>query len=572
MSLLSSSCCCGKCFFGIRSADPLDPNFDDFVACAHSTAETLELKIPRPAYNSGVSEVGITQDGSSDVCPCVGIYKFSASAPASSTIEVDYEHFHQRDQAGRVYTWFYETPLNVYPSCEDACSGYDQTSPGPNDFNCCDDPVPSNQQCSQTHRVFSAIGNIEAASRFQQDVITTGVAPHLSSELHAEDSDFGEDFFFLQGISNSSSTKLYKHWEWNTSTNSVQQKTNRTLERTMLCVVHKEKWWVRDYNSLTLPDNQDGSASDRGAANSRTPKYWSFGCSGVPLFSWEIRELSSLTTAQQDEVFEAVGKGEFIPENLCDILESDGILEVKDYGRSDGKIVKKTLRAAAHPLEADVTQYFFARPGGWTFVCQDFAASPATAILNWPQIARQSRFNPSGDSFGTSGCFTGAPIPTNGGVACNSTKIDGPVGSGTCDVCGTLPDGCDLGTASVCGDVTPEICLQDMIVGNCKGCWIQFTQYQTGTGNGGLGCGGSYDSYLCRVAPEETQCDFGSLPDEMSHRIPVPVSNVSRQPGSTTTLCCDGDASFSNNGPKCPANTVDSTVQCDDPTVWGPNI
>ena len=43
-----------------KNADPLDPNFDNFVACAHSTAETLELKIPRPAYNSGVSEVGIT--------------------------------------------------------------------------------------------------------------------------------------------------------------------------------------------------------------------------------------------------------------------------------------------------------------------------------------------------------------------------------------------------------------------------------------------------------------------------------------------------------------------------------
>ena len=578
---LTRTCCCGKCFFGIRSASPLDPNFDDFAACLHNTSETLELKIPRPAFSSGQSETAIIDNGSdpANPCPCQGVYKFASVAPASDTIEVDYSHFHYLSGTGRTYTWFYQAAVAnaLYPPATNGCCGYDGASPNPNDELCVMNSDVLNT-CATGYRPFDPVTHGSAyCTVLQRDLITTGIGPARSSSSDAENCDFGDGFFFLQDIANSNPNDFYNHWVWNSITQSVQQVSARTLEQTMLCVVHKEKWWERGYNSLTKPDSEGGSASDRNAATSRTPKYWVFGCSGVPLFSWEIKELSSLTTVQQDKVFESVSNNEPIPEAICDILESDGILKVKDYGRSTGEIIKKTLRSSNFPLTPDVTQYFYARPGGWTFVCQDFAESPSVAITRWPQILRQGRFDPQGDTWGASGCFTGAPIPTNNGTSCVSTKIASPPGfPGECNVCdnpNTFPSTCDPGTTSTCGGTTPDICFIDTIVGNCKGCWIQFVQYQKGTGEGGLGCGGVYDSYLCRVPAVNPACDFGLLPDEIFHEIPYVVSAASRLNAlSSAGLCCDGDGSITFGPVQCPGNNPNSPDECDDPTDWGPCI
>ena len=55
--------------------------------------------------------------------------------------------------------------------------------------------------------------------------------------------------------------------------------------------------------------------------------------------------------------------------------------------------------------------------------------------------------------------------------------------------------------------------------------------------------------------------------------IPVVVSNQSRlSPPVSTPLCCDGQASFNFNSVKCPASSVDSSLECFDPTVFGPCI
>ncbi len=576
---LTRTCCCEKCFFGIRSADPLDPNFDDFVACAHNTSETLELKIPRPAHRSGVSQTGINDEGD---CPCCGNYLQYSSCDERDTIEVDYKHFQHNDLT-RVYTWFYEKD-GLWPLPTNDCCGYDGTCPPNSNDALCIDPGPDNcyQGCASGGNGDWRMQDGALATRLQQDLISYGSGPGkaggaFGNPTRVADCEYGESYFWLQGIADSDKSTFYKHWYYDTFFGAVLQASNRTLERTLLCVFHKEKWWKRDYNSLDWEDNPEvpeGSDDDVASAT-RTPKYWVFACSGIPLYSWEVKELSSLTVAEQDDLIQRIALDQPVPESYLDTLEADGILELKDYDRADGKIIKKTLRPA---LGNDVTEYFFARPGGWTFVCIDFAQYPATAIEDWPQIARRSRWesNPS-YSFGSSGCFTGAPIPSE--CECESVKISpNPAGCpDSCDTCGdgsNLPDGCTLGVSTGCSD-RPGECTPDLIWGNCKGCWIQYVQYvttgaTTASGNPPQGCEGVYNSYLCRV-PVDGTCDFGLLPDDVHHFAPVNLSAFIRN-GGTADLCCEGQGLYKAGVYVCPAKNPNSQEECDEPPDWGPCI
>ncbi len=546
---LTRTCCCGKCFFGARSTDP------DATACLHNKTEVLELRIPRPAYTNAVTIRSFSD------CNCAGSYKVGTTCQASDTIEVDYDHFHPED---RTYTWFYEKPSdgNIWPPCTSPCCGYDDGSPGFNDAECCD----SGLQCSTTYRQYTGL----AASRLQQQIIEDGSVPHLGNDSDAEDCEFGDAYWFLQGVANADPDHRFRHW---VVINGVVSETStyRSMEETMLCVVHKEKWWERGYNSLSHDDNPsvpDGSTDDQAAA-CRTPKYWIFACAGVPLYSWEIKQLSSLTTIQQDQVLVAIDAGNPIPENLADILERDGILLAKDYQRGDGTIVKKTLRFIDNDnngADTTETEYFYARPGGWTYVCPNFSSSPGTDLeAYFPQIPR--RYDTTCDFGSDNNCFTAAPIPTNN---CACTSSGGPSG---CNYCDGDTVGCSPGLISACGGTSNIFCMQDIIVGNCRGVWVQFSQYdlELPTAANEYTCNTSNDGFICRVDPGGT-CDFGSLPDEISHQIPTEVSESVRNGDTTGGLCCGGDGTYEINATtQCPAITPNA-ADCDDPTNWGPNV
>ncbi len=578
MSGVLAKCCCGKCFFGIRSADPQDDDYDDFVACRHNTSETLELKIPRPAHESGITQTGIIDQGN---CPCCGTYRQYQSCDKQDTIEVDYKHFQYNDST-RVYTWFYQKD-DLWPPPINACCGYDGTCPPDSNDALCIDPGPDYcyQGCASGGNGDWRMQNGAYATRLQRDLIVDGFGPAKTGGSFGNrvaKCEYGESYFWLQGIADHNKNKKYKHWYYDTFFNEVKQADDRTLEMTLLCVFHKEKWWVRDYNSLNHdPDDDssppDGSTDDQ-SSSSRTPKYWVFGCSGIPLYSWEVKELSSLTPTQQDDLITKIALDQPVPESYLDTLEADGILEVKDYDRTDGKIIKKTLKDNSG---STAIEYFFARPGGWTFVCQDFAQDPEAALSNWPQIARRSRHQSNPPyPFGSSGCFTGAPIPSE--CECKSVKISpNPAGCpDSCNTCGdgsNLPDGCDPGVSTGCSDVPGE-CTPDMIWGNCKGCWIQYVLYATTASSIGppQACKGVFNSYLCRVPADDT-CDFGLLPDEVHHFAPSGLSDFLRNnPNDPGSLCCEGQG-LTKCGPiLCPAKTPVSDEECDEPPDWGPCI
>ena len=268
---LQKKCCCGTCFFGASSLNP------DATACAHNQTEILNLKIPRPAYHNDRFVIAYGGTG----CSCEASFLKSTLCPESPTIEVEYEHFHP---SGRTYTWFYERDYEVWPPCEGApCCGYENLTY--DDAQCCQDGV----LCYPTYRTWDG----DDCSRYQGAAIAPGTIPHLGSLADSEDCSVGDSYWFLQNVADHPQTSKFDHWE--VVGGVVTAVSSRSLEQTMLCVVHKEKWWERDYNSLSQTDNPSASDIDNAAANCRTPKYWVFACSGIPLYTWEIKQLSSLS-------------------------------------------------------------------------------------------------------------------------------------------------------------------------------------------------------------------------------------------------------------------------------------
>ena len=534
-------CCCGKCFFGASSLDP------NATACAHNQTEELKLKIPRPQYNNERSLISVGD------CDCDGSYVKGTYCPPSPAIEVDYDHFHPTD---RTYTWFYQQSYEVWPPCSGApCCGYQNANY--DDAQCCSD----GNLCFPDYRTWDG----DTCSRYQGAAISPTLSyqiPHLGNLADSKDCSVGDSYWFLEDVANRTTSQQFHHWAVVGGT--VTQVADTSLEQTMLCVVHKEKWWDRGYNSLTLPINQGGTQADITAANCRTPKYWVFACSGIPLYTWEIKELSSLTTIEQDDLITKVSNGIAIPEAYCDTLERDGILVAEDHGRSDGRLVKKTLKYTQSGVPSTAISYFFARPGGWTYVCQDWTDSDPGGLANFPQITR--RYSESCSFGGDNNCFTASPIPGNG---CYCSYVGTPPVGCTGDPCAGFPN-CAPGVITTCGT---DACARDVIVGNCKGCWVQFSQYYLaipGTGADYL-CNITNNGYICRVDPSGT-CDFGLLPDEISHWIPSVVS-ASYRGGNTplNSMCCSGDGTIVISGDDCPATSPNAAL-CDEPPIWGPGV
>ena len=351
-------------------------------------------------------------------------------------------------------------------------------------------------------------------------------------------------------------------------------------------MVHREKWWKRSSNSLTKSDREGGSLIDRNAAACRTPNYWLFACSGAPLFHFEVYDAyhvhGTITESEMKAIFLAVKNDKELPAAAMDKLERAGVIEVKDLDRSDGKIIKKSMNyTTGLGNSVTVDRYFYARPGGWDYVCHNFASDTSeTTICDvsnplWPhQIPRRYSLAGSGQcSFGPDGtqCHTAAPLPTNG---CSCQTVASSPGSSCTDICLFTPDPaeCAPGPTASCGTNDGTTCTQDIVVGNCKGVWIQFSQYDLqDLALATYRCTITNDGYICRV-PVSGNCDYGALPDEISHLIPESVSSAYRVDGTTTGLCCGGVGLYNPFGSFNCVSTAPVAAACPDPGDWGEDL
>lgn len=562
---LSSVCCCStdpSCFFGVSANDGA-------TACEHTTKEELIYKRDRPAFNSGYTRYTYTENEFGNTCSCAGTYVTATACQASPTIVVRYKHFQNNDPT-RIFTWYYRNFSDVFPQCDEVCCGY-----GTDDGDCCDGN--DDGDCSQTHR--RPTGAL--ASKHQANIIDHGwsQAQDNDTDSSKDQCEYGDDYKWLQGVSDRSSSEFYRHWGVSGST--VTELTKRHLCATIIAVFHREHWYERYENSLDATDSEGGSDIDRAASACATPLFWAFACAGNWVSTWEIKTLSSLDSVigsgTADDFLIRVNAGDPIPEAWLDVLEDDGIIgPVKDWGQAGGELIKKTLSHYNDRGQGPSTEtaYFFGRPGGYTYVCADFTSGNEQDVLDnyWPQIVRRSSV--TCDIGGDSNCHTAAPVPGND-CTCATTTYADPASIG-CNPC--VIDGmgdCVLPVESTCGDGDYS-CHGDVVVGTCRGVWVQYWEYllkkATETYTLNYVCSGEVNNgYLCRINPGET-CDWDELPDDIRHDIPSTVSGSMRSGTSdTSNLCCGGEGTHNYNSFKCPSDAPNSAA-CPDPTVWGPGL
>tara|TARA_R110000824_G_scaffold75767_1_gene192078 strand:+ start:266 stop:1753 length:1488 start_codon:yes stop_codon:yes gene_type:complete len=495
---------------------------------------------------------------------------------------VRYDHYQFRD-SNKIWTWYYQNWCDVWPECNAPCCGY-VSSGTDEDYECCDQDNAS--YCSTDYK--NCLG--DPASKHQAQAISAGYADPKSTSADAAPCEYGDAYKFLQGVSDHPTTRYYRHW--GESGGGLQPLGLQHLAATIVAVFHREHWYQRYDNSLDASNAEGGSQNDRDAANCATPKWWVFSCSGCWISSDEVYR-SSLASVdgvdQRAEFLRRVNAGEPVPEEWLDILEADGFLgPIKDWGQG-GKLIKKQLEYydASGEGPTALTDYYFSRPGGWTYVCYGFTASSEPLILDewWPQITRRTS---TVCDFGVGeNCHTAAPIPTNNCIECVTTGYGDPATIG-CNPC-TIPQ--SMGTCTAlpviesCGfNSTSGICEIDIVVGSCRGLWVQWIQYilgkSTNTWELPYHCNmhsvppQMFNGYLARIPTSTAAPRWSALPTAMGHDIPSTVSGAVRDGKSDyDELCCGGEGTFYWSVPDedCPADSP-NVHGCPQPPSWGPDL
>lgn len=405
-----------------------------------------------------------------------------------------------------------------------------------------DNYISTNWVCSNSD---SSASNNRNLTQFQVDVINGNAANRLitnysncsacgGTPINATAICNYSGFEWLQGIHNDSvnATARYRHFYWDGS--AVIDAGLKPLAHTLVSVYHKERWYKRceAYDGGLISEECE-QVTNWGC---RVPEYWVYGCAGVPIFSWEIYEMlnaGKITQAEHDWFFQsqyenkplgynATGKSLIKKLETTHWYHADGsgvaILQTKDFRgttlpgetsavpASQTRLVRKDLArytlVRGNYVRTVVThQFFHARPGGWSHVCQappkvcgtgacsgDLYAGAEIEQLA-PQITRATGCRPSGGNCdydiwenqnGTAfttgqGCFSASPYPQ-----CNTCTPTATYSG--CSACGGCDD-CPPPPQSQCGGATPFVCQQDVYRASCSSIHFTFVGYwddQTG--------------------------------------------------------------------------------------------
>jgi len=329
---------------------------------------------------------------------------------------------------------------------------------------------------------------------------------------------------WLKGIydDSSNSQSSYKHYYWDPLTNSVAYGGLKPLAHTLVSVFHREKWF-KACEKVDAPTSECDKVGNWGC---RAPEYWAYGCAGVPIFSWEIREMLDAQKITQGE-YEAFFRIQYENEPLggdasgyscLKKLESthyqypDGsgisLLQTRDWRgfalpntsppaivpNTEDRLIRKDLVRYVRGNRIVVPHQFFeARSGGWTHICRSPPRSCSSDCSTGlyvadeidqlaPQIPRElgctgtaapctettwSGQGPTGEATiqNTTSCFSASPFPQCG--TCTDVQT-----CGSCTICNSSGcSGCGLLTLA-CGDNVVK-CGQETYSADCNG--IHFT-------------------------------------------------------------------------------------------------
>lgn len=542
MSSLSSNCCCvtpgcNDCFFGLDA---------DTLCCRLGDQDILMLKVPRPEHTSLV-EVKVDGGGGS-TCACEGEILYGSQIYAEAVDRMTmYTPWVNPESAesNRPQWWFYDD------------GGFGVPSPGserrqylwpPCFSDCCDDATLLAQcACQSGWRGPIADMGCECSScgtgsspdlrlsKLQRELIENGsytgaAASHGCSGTTAPWTavcSTGDKHKWLNGIADDSHGDVFRHFYWDSGTDSVQETDGFYLAQTIVGVFHGEKWFNACYK---YPGPNESGGSPDGNLGSAwyclAPEWWIYGCSGIPVFSWEVYLMGPagngvLSSLEVDLFFQSVYEGlpigttetgvslleklEKYTFNHSSSADGVGVLQTKDWTgytmnngsdvlSSERRIIRKDLSTwptgsgGSEVIEYD--KFYYGRPGGWSSICRwPVASSTAdcgTAMTKTqvqqaaPQVGRgygcdpDSPCNPAGEA---SRCFTAAPVPATG--VCHPSNVCG--GCNVCTAGSCVPPGCGfLGPVAGCDPDGTQygMCNSTSFNASCGGIHFHFTGYE----------------------------------------------------------------------------------------------
>ena len=532
-SLFTKCCCVGNCFWGWKVEGELG---EDYGYCSHNTVERLYLRIPRPAFTTTNYS---SWPGGGGEC-CEGGFKIENTADGASDIICKYAHY-PGESGSRLYNWKWYDPNTIIPPCADphACWG---KSTSPSDLECCDDTTDIGNCQGVWFNLYNPFASGPTVfSRYQRDICKgVAVAKKANTPTNAQVEDqklYGDEYRWTENIfdyeTQPTGDRFIRRW-WNGS--AWVTHLDKRLVETMFVVLHRTKWWNRDFNSLhpNDADPEDGSwcggASEPtcGAyASCRTPEYWDYECSGFPIFTWEVYNAptSVLSDIEKKALFAAADAGEPMNQVALDRLVAHLGCEPKDHGDELGRPVKRIL---VDEDGAETVHYAFARLAGWKHVCHDMDTEDY-----FPQWSTNT--STACDALPDSNnCWTAGPFPQE--TVCTAFANGGPatctIGGVTYSAC-SMPGGCSNLYENCDGNNLPYGCALDSAVGDCSGIWFHYNQYcpfATAT-QGGYICCVHNEAFLCVVPDADSICDCDTLPfDGPIHPIGAGISALSRNP------------------------------------------
>ena len=573
MSLLNTrKCCCTDC----GTCSDCFTTDADSACCRLHPKDKLVLKIDRPAWSMPIARIIENQQGSGCTCGTPGNGERITGATAyaaAQPIMVGYEHFvPDSDSCG--YSWFADngsfgcrggtdenTTTSTANNARNVLWGlWPPKCPQPNNGKpaCCDIPC----SCT-TNRTYgpstqypgSAAGDVCGSNntnltQFQAEIINGNPADRTYSPYHtcgngsvnagnSVDAKALCEYYgyeWLEGIYDdplNTSSNGYHHYYWNGTT--VVQKLDNAgnpallpLAFTLVSVYHKEKW----YKACEKYDGSISSCDEVSPWGCRVPEYFIYGCAGVPVFSWELKEMldaGKITESEYEHFFRTQAQntplasdvpGSVDGQSFISKLESKhwlhpdssgiGILQLKDWAgttlpntstpvpNTERRVVRKDLASYDNQGNRTVVEhkFFHGRSGGWTHACRNIpnvcgsGACLGTILPPFsieglaPQVARETGCKAQGgdcdfQSWEQDGdqpirkiqrCFTASPFPQCGTCVASDS-------CGGCTVCTDCTDvGCSYGQMTACGgDTNGSICGQDRFKAECDSIHFTFT-------------------------------------------------------------------------------------------------
>ena len=488
----NSQCCCGNCkpfFFGWGS------HLDDFTITNFDKIEELRYNKPRPERRiTSTGFYGATERS----CPGEQFTKGDYFAP-EVTQRAKYAHFNGV-KPQETCTYFFQHVSKGFgnPPCEWDTFQSSRVYTDTEQAACCEQVVQG-PRCSQTYHVCGTRWDqpsnnlsIRRLSGIQEKLVRAEpIEPIFGMPPRTRRYEHDYAWRWLEGIANHSLDTLYNRWYWNGTTHVRSQPM--PLQESLFGIIHQEKWWERYYNNLNPYDNPGDDGEGLGlsptVANCSCPKWFGFGSTGVPLFTWEIVEAFG-TEFEAIEFMDhllAMSKCQGIRDGNCNT--SDGgsvqrrmidladveqlyqkkVIDMQDFRREDGKIIRKQMRPVNR---AGFAQYFWGVPGGWTHGCHDIDNGYPNMEAHWPFFTRI--FSPNCTATGYDNipvCMSALRGPmANDGVCTHG-------GPSACNSCDTILGGALKHPDQIlaaCGD---SFCSPEAINGNAYHCLFTNSSY-----------------------------------------------------------------------------------------------